>query len=247
MRIAVCISCVPDTTSKINFIENNSQFKKDGIQYIINPNDEFGLTKAIFLKEQYQAEVIAVSVGESSIEPVLRKALAIGADSAVRIDNKANDSMCVAKNLTDYFVENKFDLIIMGKESADYNGGFVHGVVAENIGVQCINACVGLEISDDSYIVEREVEGGTEKLRIKSPAIIGGQKGLVEEKDLKIPNMRGIMQSRTKPLSVLKSENFDFIQTVEFSKPTENKECIFIDEDNVAELIKILNEKEKVL
>ena len=146
-----------------------------------------------------------------------------------------------------YLAENKFDLIIMGKESADYNGGVVHGIVAENIGMQFVNACVGLEISDDSYIIEREMEGGTEKVKIKSPVIIAGQKGLVEEKDLKIPNMRGIMQARTKPLNVLDSENFDFIQSIEFSKPSENKECVFIDEENVAELVKILNEKEKVL
>ena len=185
MKIAVCISCVPDTTSKINFTENNTEFNKDGIQFIINPNDEFGLTKAIFIKEQNQAEVIVISVGESSIEPVLRKALAIGADSAVRIDNKAKDSICVAKNLSSYLAENKFDLIIMGKESADYNGGVVHGIVAENIGMQFVNACVSLEISDDSYIIEREMEGGTEKVKIKSPVIIAGQKGLVEEKDLK--------------------------------------------------------------
>ena len=247
MKIAVCISCVPDTTSKINFTENNTEFNKEGIQFIINPNDEFGLTKAIFIKEQKQAEVIVVSVGESSIEPVLRKALAIGADSAIRIDNKAKDSICVAKNLSSYLAENKFDLIIMGKESADYNGGVVHGIVAENIGMQFVNACVGLEISDDSYIIEREMEGGTEKVKIKSPVIIAGQKGLVEEKDLKIPNMRGIMQARTKPLNVLESENFDFIQSIEFNKPSENKECVFIDEENVAELVKILNEKEKVL
>ena len=226
MKIAVCISCVPDTTSKINFTENNTEFNKEGIQFIINPNDEFGLTKAIFIKEQNQAEVIVVSIGESSIEPVLRKALAIGADSAVRIDDKAKDSICVAKNLSAYLAENKFDLIIMGKESADYNGGVVHGIVAENIGMQFVNACVSLEISDDSYIIERETEGGTEKMRIKSPAIIAGQKGLVEEKDLKIPNMRGIMQARTKPLNVLKSESFDFIQSIEFIKPTKNKECI---------------------
>ena len=156
---------MPDTTSKINFTENNTEFNKEGIQFIINPNDEFGLTKAIFIKEQNQAEVIVVSVGESSIEPVLRKALAIGADSAIRIDNKAKDSICVAKNLSSYLVENKFDLIIMGKESADYNGGVVHGIVAENIGMQFVNACVGLEISDAHISLKEKWKEAQKRLK----------------------------------------------------------------------------------
>lgn len=247
MQIVVCISCVPDTTSKINFVENNRVFSRDGVQFIINPNDEFGLTKAVFIKEKNQAEITVISVGDSTIDPILRKCLAIGADRAIRIDNEASDSISVAKNISNFLKKNKFDLIIMGKESADYNGGIVHGIVAEELAIPHINACVGFEIIEDYIIVERETEGGKEKLKLKMPAIIAGQKGLVEEKDLKIPNMRGIMQSRTKPLNVIESTEFNYIKSISFSKPEENKECIFIEKDKISELVKILNKNEKVL
>ena len=206
MKILVCISCVPDTTSKINFTNNDTDFDTNGVQFVINPNDEFGLTRAMWFKEKNNASIDVINVGEQSNETVLRKALAIGADRAIRIDSKAIDSYQVAKNISNFIKEKSYDLIIAGRESIDYNGSMVPGMISEILNINFITNCVSLEINGSNATAKREMEGGIETLTCELPLIIGGQKGLVEESDLKIPNMRGIMQARQKPLDVIESD-----------------------------------------
>ena len=220
MKILVCISCVPDTTSKINFTNNDTDFDTNGVQFVINPNDEFGLTRAIWFKEKNNASIDVINVGEQSNETVLRKALAIGADRAIRIDSKAIDSYQVAKNISNFIKEKSYDLIIAGRESIDYNGSMVPGMISEILNINFITNCVSLEINGSNATAKREMEGGIETLTCELPLIIGGQKGLVEESDLKIPNMRGIMQARQKPLDVIEPDQSEFkTETHKFYKP----------------------------
>jgi len=224
MKILVCISCVPDTTSKINFTNNDTDFDTNGVQFVINPNDEFGLTRAMWFKEKNNASIDVINVGEQSNETVLRKALAIGADRAIRIDSKAIDSYQVAKNISNFIKEKSYDLIIAGRESIDYNGSMVPGMISEILNINFITNCVGLEINGSNATAKREMEGGVETLTCELPLIIGGQKGLVEESDLKIPNMRGIMQARQKPLDVIESDESEFkTETHKFYKPEDKK------------------------
>lgn len=198
MKILVCISHVPDTTSKINFTDDNTKFDTNGVQFVINPNDEFGLTRAMWFKEKQGATVDVINVGGAETEPTLRKALAIGADSAIRVNTEAKDGFQVAKELANVVKDGGYDLVIAGRESIDYNGGMVPGMLAQMIKANFVNNCIGLEIEGDKATATREIDGGKETLSTALPLVIGGQKGLVEESDLKIPNMRGIMQARKK-------------------------------------------------
>ncbi|OUV70031.1 MAG: electron transfer flavoprotein subunit alpha [Flavobacteriales bacterium TMED123] len=248
MNIVVCISSVPDTTSKINFSENGTTFDSSGIQFIINPYDEFGLTKAMILKENSGGNVTVITVGDATVEPVMRKALAIGADQAVRINRNPKDSYSTATEIAKYLSENPADLIITGRESIDYNGGAVGGMIAEILNVPFVNACNGLEIEGTTAKLSREIDGGKENLSVSLPLVIGGQKGLVEESNLRIPNMRGIMQARTKPLQVIDPSNTDSLTTSEqFEKPAEKSVCKLVEAGNEAELVRLLQEEAKVI
>jgi electron transfer flavoprotein beta subunit len=249
MNIVVCISSVPDTTSKINFLENGSKFDTAGVQFVINPYDEFGLTKAINLKEDIGGKVIVITVGDISVEPVIRKALAIGADEAVRINMSPKDSYSTASEISNYLSQYPAELIITGKESSDYNGGVVGGMLAELLDLPFINACNGLNVSTNSVDITREIDGGKENISLKLPFVIGGQKGLVEESELRIPNMRGIMQARTKVLKVIEpSTRVEALtSTINFEKPATKQECKLVSSDNVAELVSLLNNEAKVI
>ena len=248
MNIVVCISSVPDTTSKINFTENNTKFDSSGIQFVINPNDEFGLTKAMVLKEANGGTVKVITLGNTSTEPIIRKTLAIGADSAIRINKTATDSYTTALEIANYLKENPADLIIAGKESLDYNGGAVPAMIAEMLGLPFVNACNGLEIVGTNAKISREIDGGKENLSSSLPLVIGGQKGLVEESALRIPNMRGIMQARSKPLEVIEATTTEDLTTsISFEKPAEKGACKLVDADNVAELVRLLHNEAKVI
>jgi electron transfer flavoprotein beta subunit len=216
MKILVCISHVPDTTSKINFTEDNSKFDSNAVQFVINPNDEFGLTRAMWFKERQGASVDVVNVGGAETEPTLRKALAIGADAAIRINTTATDGFAVASELSKIAKEGDYDLIIAGRESIDYNGGVVPGMMAASLGASFVNNCISLEVEGQNATAIREIDGGKETLSTALPLVIGGQKGLVEESDLKIPNMRGIMMARKKPLTVVESTNTEQKNSVYF-------------------------------
>ena len=248
MNIVVCISSVPDTTSKINFTENNTRFESSGIQFVINPNDEFGLTKAMVLKEESGGTVKVITVGDATTEAIIRKTLAIGADSAIRINKIAKDSYTTALEIANYLKENPADLIIAGKESLDYNGGAVPAMIAEMLDLPFVNACNGLEIVGNNAKVSREIDGGKENLSASLPLVIGGQKGLVEESALRIPNMRGIMQARSKPLEVIEAKTTEDLTTsISFEKPSEKGACKLVDSENVAELVSLLHNEAKVI
>ena len=203
MKILVCISSVPDTTSKINFTDDLKAFNPAGVQFIINPNDEFCLTKAILLKEQLGATITLVNVGTAETEPVLRKAYAIGADEIIRINAQPTDALFVATQLAQVVREGAYDLIICGKESIDYNGGMVGGYLSALLNLPFINKCIALNINGNAVTAEREIDGGKETLTATLPLVIAGQKGITQEKDLRIPNMRNLMAARTKAINVL--------------------------------------------
>tara|TARA_B100001250_G_scaffold408890_1_gene432137 strand:- start:1500 stop:2246 length:747 start_codon:yes stop_codon:yes gene_type:complete len=248
MNIVVCISSVPDTTAKVNFTDNGSKFDTVGVQFVINPYDEFGLTKAMMLKETIGGKVTVLTVGDVTVEPVMRKALAIGADEAVRINTNAKDSYSTATEIANYLKSSPADLIITGRESIDYNGGAVGGILAEMLDLPFINACNGLDINGEEAAITREIDGGKEKISVNVPFVIGGQKGLVQESELRIPNMRGIMQARTKPLQVIESSNNENLTTsIGFEKPAEKGACKLIPCDNVAELVGLLQNEAKVI
>jgi electron transfer flavoprotein beta subunit len=248
MNILVCISHVPDTTSKINFTNNDTLFDTNGVQFVINPNDEFGLTRAIWFQEQQGANVTVVNVGGPETEPTLRKALAIGANEAIRVNADPTDGFFVAKQLAEVIKNGKYDLVIAGKESLDYNGGMVPGMISGLLGFNFINSCVALTVEGNSVTASREIDGGKEIVNSQLPLIIGGQKGLVEEKDLRIPNMRGIMTARTKVLTVLDPVSGDSkTATVKFEKPAPKSAVKLVSADNLDELISLLHNEAKVI
>ena len=248
MKILVCISHVPDTTSKINFTNGDSEFDTNGVQFVINPNDEFGLTRAIWFKEKQGANVTVVNVGGADAEATLRKALAIGADEAIRVNANPTDGFFVAKQLAEVAKQGNYDLIIAGKESLDYNGGMVPGMLAALLDYDFINSCISLDVDGDQAKAVREIDGGKETLSTKLPLVIGGQKGLVEEKDLKIPNMRGIMMARQKKLNVMEPVSADnTTKAVKFEKPAPKSAVKLVDADNLDELVNLLHNEAKVI
>lgn len=248
MKILVCISHVPDTTSKINFTDGDTKFDTNGVQFVINPNDEFGLTRAMWFKEKQGASVDVVNVGGTETEPTLRKALAIGADNAIRVNTEAKDGFQVAKELAKVAKDGAYDLIIAGRESIDYNGGMVPGMMAKILEANFVNTCVSLEVDGDKATAIREIDGGKETLTASLPLVIGGQKGLVEESDLKIPNMRGIMMARKKPLNVVEPASADtYTSSDKFEKPAPKGDIKLIAEDNLDELVDLLHNEAKVI
>jgi electron transfer flavoprotein beta subunit len=215
---------------------------------VINPYDEFGLTKALFLKEKNGGTVTVCHVGPVGAEPTIRKALAIGADDAIRIDADPTDGFFVASQIAAVVKDNQYDLVICGQESIDYNGGQVPGMVAAILDMPFVNACVGLEIDGTNATLEREIDGGKEKLTAALPLVIGGKKGLVEESDLKIPNMRGIMMARSKKLEVKPAvDAAKHTSVAKFEKPQPKAPVKMIDAENVEELVKLLHSEAKVI
>ncbi|MFV0305330.1 MAG: electron transfer flavoprotein subunit beta/FixA family protein [Moheibacter sp.] len=248
MKILVCISSVPDTTAKINFTSDGKEFDKNGVQFVINPHDEFSLTRAVQLQETQGASITVVTVGDASVEPVMRKALAIGANDAIRVNADARDGLFVATQIAKIAKEGAYDLILTGRESIDYNGGEVPGFVAGILDYAFINGCVGLNVEGNTVQAIREIDGGKETVTTQTPVVVAGQKGLVAESDLKIPNMRGIMAARTKPLNVVEAEQTSSnMKVVGYEKPAERGNVKLIDKDNVAELVKLLHEEAKVI
>jgi len=248
MKILVCISHVPDTTSKINFAEGDTKFDTNGVQFVINPNDEFGLTRAMWFKEKQGARVDVVNVGGTETESTLRKALAIGADAAIRVNTPATDGFAVAKQLASVVTNGDYDLVIAGRESIDYNGGMVPGMLAALTNANFINNCIGLEIDGTTAKAVREIDGGKENLSTSLPLVIGAQKGLVEESDLRIPNMRGIMMARQKPLTVVDPVNANAETTsIKFEKPVPKGAVTLVSPDNLDELINLLHNEAKVI
>ena len=206
MKILVCISHVPDTTTKIQFESDGSELNKTGVTFVINPYCEYGLSRAIgFREEGKQVSITAISVGGAEVEATLRKALAIGADDAVRIDAQATEAGFVAKQIADYAKEREFDVVFTGKESIDFNGGLVPGMIAEHLGMDFVSFATHMEMKDDQNAeLHREVDGGYEVIDATLPLVVSCQKGISE---WRIPNMRGIMAAR-KSLSICCTSQF---------------------------------------
>ncbi|EPR69372.1 electron transfer flavoprotein subunit beta/FixA family protein [Cyclobacterium qasimii] len=243
MKILVCITHVPDTTSKIQFTDNNTKLDKNGVQFIIGPYDDYALARAVELKAENNGSITVLNVGEAETEPTLRKALAIGADEAVRINAFPKDAHFVAKQIAAFSKDNGYDLILMGRESIDFNGGMVHGMVGELLGMPSISPVMKLEIEGGKGKLSREIEGGKEFIEVDLPFVAGCQEPIAE---WKIPNMRGIMSARTKPLTVK--------DPVEDSAPTAVKSYELPPAkgavklvDNVDQLVDLLKNDAKIL
>ena len=248
MKILVCISHVPDTTSKINFTDNDTKFDINGVQFVINPYDEFSLTRAMWFKEKQDARVTVVNVGNVTTESTLRKALAIGADDAIRVNTEATDGFLVAKQLAEVVKNGKYDLVLAGRESIDYNGQMVPGMLASLVDYNFVNGCINIEIDGANVSATREIDGGNETLSTSLPLVVAGQKGIVEEKDLRIPNMRGIMMARKKPLKIVEPVVVKNATTIEsYEKPAPKGPVKLVDADNVDELINLLHNEAKVI
>ncbi|MEN8137527.1 MAG: electron transfer flavoprotein subunit beta/FixA family protein [Bacteroidota bacterium] len=248
MKVLVCIGHVPDTTSKINFTNSDTEFDSNGIQYVINPHDEFTLARAMTLKEKQGAQLTVINVGPASTEPTLRKSLAIGADDAIRVNAEPKDSLFVATQIAKVAEEGGYDLIMAGKESIDYNGGMVPGLMAAIMNKPFVNAVIGLDVDGNKATVVREIDGGKETVSAELPMVIAGQKGLVKEEDLRIPNMRGIMMARKKPLKVVEPDgDIKMTEFVKFDKPAAKAACKIVSSDNVGELVDLLHNEAKAI
>ncbi|UZD23590.1 electron transfer flavoprotein subunit beta/FixA family protein [Algoriphagus halophytocola] len=245
MKILVCITHVPDTTSKIQFTSDNTKFDTTGVQYIIGPYDDYALARAVELRDQTSGKLTVLNVGEAETEPTLRKALAIGADEAIRVNAAAQDSIYVAKQIAHYAKEGAYDLILMGRESIDFNGGMVHGMVGELLGIPSFSPVMKLDIDGGKAKMAREIEGGKELLEADLPLVAGCQEPIAE---WKIPNMRGIMSARTKPLNVVEAIAQEAqVEAVKYELPPAKGAVKLVDKDNVSELVNLLKNEAKVL
>ncbi|MEQ8582764.1 MAG: electron transfer flavoprotein subunit beta/FixA family protein [Marinoscillum sp.] len=245
MKILVCITHVPDTTSKISFTDNNTKFDKTGVQYIIGPYDDYALARAVELKESSGGSITVLNVGEAETEPTLRKALAIGADDAIRINTFPRDAFFVAKEIAKAAQQGEYDLILMGRESIDFNGGQVHSMVGELMGLPSVSPVMVLDIDGNTAKIQREIEGGKEYMELDLPFVAGCQEPIAE---WKIPNMRGIMSARSKPLNVVEPSTDDTATEVEvFELPPAKSGVKLIDPDHLDELVNLLKNEAKVL
>lgn len=245
MKILVCISNVPDTTSKITFTEGNTTFNTAGVQYIVNPYDEIALSKAIGLVEGGNGSVTVIHVGEASADATIRKALATGADNAVRVDAVARDAWFVANQIANYAKDQNFDLILTGKESIDYNGSQVASYLGELLDLPSVSSSKKIEVANGTATVEREIEGGKEVLTLPLPFVVGTGEGVAE---VRIPNMRGIMSARTKPLEVIAPiEVSELGKIVSYETPAPRGTVTLVDAGNEQELVNLLHAKARVI
>jgi len=246
MKVLVCISKVPDTTTKIAFKDNNTKFNEEGVKYILNPTDEwYALVRGIEVKEKHGGSVTIVSVGDASYDTEMNKALAIGADDAVRIDAVPTDAYFVAAQIAAYAKSENYDLVITGKETIDYNGGIVGGLLAEMMDLPYVSLVTTMTLEGTKATLEREIEGGKEIVEVNTPFAMSANKGLAEQR---IPNMRGIMMARKKPKKVLPP--FEGIQPlteiVSYEAVPPRSNVKLVEPDNVAELVRLLHEEAKV-
>lgn len=248
MKILVCISKTPDTTAKVAFKNGNTQFEDNGVQWIINPYDEwYALVRAIELKEKDATAVLhLVTVGAADAEPIIRKALALGGDEAIRVNTaNLNDSFYVASQIAEVAKKGGYDLIFTGKETLDYNGSSIGGMVAELLDLPYISLAAKFELNGTAATVTREIEGGEETDEVALPVVISCQKGMAEAR---IPNMRGIMSARTRPLKVVEPVAVDELTSISsFDLPPAKAGVKLISPDNIAELVRLLHEEAKVI
>lgn len=246
MKILVCISKSPDTTSKIAFTEGNKKFDENGVQYIVNPYDEwYALVRALELKETLGGNVTIVTVGNAGDEAIIRKALAIGADDAVRIDAEPTDAYSTAAYIAEYAKSNNFDLVLTGKETINYNGSQVGGMIAEFLDLPFVSLASKLDINGATAKMEQEILGGIQIVEANLPLVVSCAKGMAEQR---IPNMRGIMAARTKPLTVVTPSAVESLTNyAEYALPPAKSAVKLIDPTNMDELVSLLHNEAKVI
>ncbi len=249
MKILICLSNVPDTTTKVKFVDNNTQLDKTGIQWIINPWDELALTRALELKDDASASVESVSVvtvGGKDAEPTIRKALAIGADDALRVDAEPGDAYSVASQIAGAIKDKGFDIIICGIESSDYNSSLVGGMLSELLDIPSVSAVSGLNISNNEVSIDREIDGGKEIVSVPTPFVAVVQKGIAGEP--RIASMRGIMMAKKKPIEIIPATNVETLtEYASYELPQPKAACKMVDPDNVKELVDLLHNEAKVI
>jgi len=249
MKLLVCLGNVPDTTTKVKFSADNTEFDTTGIQWVINPWDELALTRALELKEDSSNPISHISVatvGLIGAEPTMRKALAIGADDAIRVDLDAKDSAVVASELAEFIKTEQFDIILCGLESSDYNGGAVGGMLAEYLDLPSVSGVSGMNFDGDNLVFNRDIDGGYEEVTIPSPLVAIVHKGIAKEP--RIPAMRGIMMARKKPLKVLPASGQNgFTKMNSFELPKPKPPCKMVEPEEVSKLVDLLQNEAKVL
>lgn len=245
MKILVCISNVPDTTTKITFTNDNTEFNAAGVQFILNPYDEIALSRAIDLCEGGKGTVTVINVGDSSTEPTIRKALAIGADDAVRINAIPQDAYFVATQIAEYAKTQQFDLILTGRESIDHNGAQVPAMIAELLDIPSVSIVKKLDFDGKTATLSREIEGGKEVVEVDAPFVASCAEGVAE---WKIPNMRGIMSARTKPLQVMEAVTAEQLSKInQYQTPAPRSAVKMVDADDVKGLVELLHNEAKVI
>jgi len=244
MKILVCISSVPDTTSKINFTDNNTVFESNGITHIIGPYDDYALARAIELKEENGGTVTVINVGTAASDPQIRKALAIGADDAIRVDAEPTDSFFVAEQIAHVAKDAGYDLIMMGRETTDYNSGVVHGIVGQLLGIPSLSPVMELTVDGSKANISREIEGGKEKIEATLPLVLGCQEPIAE---WKIASMRGIMTARSKPLNVVQPVGESLTSVSSYTLPPAKGVCKMIPAEDAGQLIELLRTEAKVI
>ena len=247
MKILVCISKTPDTTAKIAFTDNNTKFAANGVQWIINPYDEwYSLVRAIELKEADPTTIIhLVSVGLADSDPIIRKALALGGEEAIRVNAESHDSFFIATQIAEVARQGNYDLVFTGKETIDYNGSSIGGMVAELLDLPYVSLAIKFDLEGDDAIIIREIEGGEETNKVQLPVVVSCQKGMAEQR---IPNMKGIMGARSKPLKVVEPVQADAYTSIsKFELPPAKAGVKLVSPDNPEELVRLLHEEAKVI
>lgn len=246
MKYLVCISKTPDTTAKITFTGDNSAVDTNGLQYILNPYDEwYALVRAVELKEQNGGTVTVINVGPAANDSIIRKALAIGADDAVRVDTDPQSSLNVAKQIAAHAKEGGYDLIFCGKETIEYNGSEVGAMLAELLDLPFVSFGIHMDIEDGAAVITRDIEGGVEKAKVSLPVVVSAAKGMAEQR---IPNMRGIMMAKRKPLKVVPPVEVEELSVVTaYEYPKAKSAVKMIDPENMEELVRLLKEEAKVI
>lgn len=246
MKILVCISKTPDTTAKISFMDNNSAFNGDGVSFIMNPYDEwYALVRAVELTEKFGGTCTVINVGPSSNDIIIRKALAIGAHDAVRVDFDAPDAYTVAANIAAHAKSAQYDMVFTGKETIDYNGSEIGAMIAELLDLPFISYANHLEYNEGTCTISRDIEGGDEICSVKVPFVLSASKGLAEQR---IPNMKGIMTAKTKPLVVIPPvETAPRTEVVNYDLPPVKSGVKLVDPENMNELVRLLHEEAKVI
>jgi electron transfer flavoprotein beta subunit len=247
MKILVCISKTPDTTAKIAFADNNTKFAADGVQWIINPYDEwYALVRAIELKEADPSTVIhLVTVGGADSDPIIRKALALGGDEAIRVNADSHDSFYIASQIAEVAKKGNYDLVFTGKETIDYNGSSIAGMIAELLDLPFVSIAAKFDLEGTTAVIVREIEGGEETNKVALPVVVSCQKGMAEQR---IPNMKGIMGARSKPLNVVEPVAVDALTSIaSFELPPAKAGVKLVPADNPEELVRLLHEEAKAI